>query len=368
MLAIALLLAQLPGQAPEVEIAFVAEAATSGLPAISWLCGTVLPTRPEWPSDLQPGSSFVVRLGSAGLRIAANSVALPDDTLAAGSMTMDTGRRALFSCLMDGSEDWFVDRETPVPPGLAAVIHAVRGMELDRAHTIDLAVAVGHLLGATVTGDSDRDTLQLGAALCGHVTWQAWHNEQHLRVRGRSDGGLFLPAILVALASTNGNGAPSALPLRAFIGRDGDREEAVRQMARPGNATDLTALHAMLYGDDELRLTAIDTLTRLGEADELPRIVNAAAPALPLTTVAAMDAVTTLWGTASEATRRATKAALARSSAPALRALDPEAIGSPSGATVPGLTSRPLLLWLLALAAGLFTFWLRERARLSAFV
>ena len=45
------------------------------------------------------------------------------------------------------------------------------------------------------------------------------------------------------------------MPLRAFSRRDGEREEAVRQMAR-SELGDREALRSMLFGADELRLTA----------------------------------------------------------------------------------------------------------------
>lgn len=357
-----------PAQGPRVELAFGAGAAASSLPAIAWLCGTVLPLRSEWPDSLPPETSFVVSIDDDGISIAANEVALPGDALIAGSVTFGNGLRALCACTADGAEDWYVARKAPFRAQYRRLLHALHALDLDRAHSIDLSVAVGHKLGATASGDLDRETIQLGAALCGVVTWQAWHDEEYLRVRGRSDGGLLLPAVMLLLADKLGNGTTDSLPLRAFVTRDGDREEAVRQMSRFGDRADRQALVAMLHGADELRLTAIDSLVRIGATDELPRIVGAASPTLPLATTAAVDAVATLWRDASEATRQQTRAALAASSAPELRALDLTTFTPPPAAETDTPLAWKLLMWLLVMGAGLFTFWLRERSRLGSCV
>ncbi|MCA8949039.1 MAG: hypothetical protein KDE27_06020, partial [Planctomycetes bacterium] len=351
-------------RATKVEVAFAADAALSGLPAIQWLCGTLLPMRDEWPSGLRNDQSFVVTLAAGGLAIAPNSVPLPDGALYAGSIEYAPGKRVLCTCAPDGTEDWFVPKDVRPPRSWLALLQLLRALECDRFRTVDLGVAVGHLLGGTAVGDAGRDSIQIGASLCADVTWKAWWNSEYLRVRGRSDGGLLLPATLLVLARERGNGAPTPLPMRAFIARDGDREEAVRQMARGERSDDRVALLAMLHGNDELRLTAIDSLVRLGAAADLPRIVAAASPELPLTTVAAADAVEALWPRASEATRSKTRSALAASSTAALRNLDPNRIREPLRGPIPGITEHwRILVGLFLLATCLFGLWLRERAR-----
>ena len=183
--ALAFAAAPLLAQGHRVDVAFAPWAATSDLPALSWLCHTVLPQRPEWPDDLPPSSSFVVHLDGDGLTLAPNEVSLPEGSLAAGSFDLGDGVHVLCVCMMDGTEDWYVPLDAGVPLRFARALHALRATDVDRAHTIDLAVAVGHFLGATATGDTLRETIQLGAALCGEVTWQAWRNDQYVRVRGQ---------------------------------------------------------------------------------------------------------------------------------------------------------------------------------------
>ena len=68
----AMLATRAPAQGPRVELAFGAGAAASSLPAIAWLCGTVLPLRSEWPDSLPPETSFVVSIDDDGISIAAN--------------------------------------------------------------------------------------------------------------------------------------------------------------------------------------------------------------------------------------------------------------------------------------------------------
>lgn len=369
LLAVAGIGAGIGAQSPRVEVAFAADAATSGLPAVAWLAGTVLPMRDEWPRDLAADQSFVVRLSPAGLSIAPNGVPLPAGALAAGSVEYATGRRALCTCRRDGTEDWYVPRDFSPPVAWLKLARLLRALDVERAHTVDLSVAVGHLLGPTAPGDADREALQLGATLCGEVTWQSWWNTEHLRVRGRSEGGLLLPAVLLVLARHLGNGAAAPLPIRAFAARHGDREEAVRQMSRGDKSDQRVALLAMLHGDDELRLTAIDSLVRLGSVDDLPRIVEAANPSLPLTTIAAADAVAALWHDASSSTKERTREALAASPTSALRNLDPGRIPEKPRGPVTAVTQHwRLLIALFVLAAGLFCLWLRERARAVAFL
>jgi len=353
-----------------VEIAFAEGASTSGLPAMVWLCGSMLPARSEWPGSLQTDKSFAVRLDNDGLDIGANSVALPAGTLAAGSVKMGNNALALFTCEWDGTEDWYVPRNATIPAYQVKLLYSLHGADLTRMHTIDVAVAIGHLLGATSHGDTELEALQLGGALCGPVTWQAWYDEDYLRVRGRSDGGLLLPAVLLTLAKARGNGTIEPLPLRAFISRDGQRDEAVRQMSRGDRITDRDTLLAMLHGDDELRLTSIDSLVRLNATETLPRIIAAAAPSLPLTTLAATDAVKAMWHDATATTRERTRAALQTSPSLALRDLDLDAIQAaapPPDISRPSLNTADLLFWLFVLFASLYALWLRERARLTSY-
>lgn len=358
------LAAALPAQAPKGQVAFAAGAATSTLSGISWLCSAYLPSLPQWPQGLGPDQSIAVRIDDTGLHIGANAVELPVGTIAVGSFDLPGGVRAFCSCSTDGAEDWYVPENAVPPPSWGVIVDLLRARDIDRAHTIDLAVVVGHLLGPIADGDGR--SLQIGAALCGDVTWQAWRSDGHVRVRGRSDGGLTIPAALLLAAADIGGTDGPGLPMRAFAARDGDRAEALRQLSRAPLAASRETLLAMLHGNDELRLTAIDSLVRLHAVADLPRIVAAATPSLPLTTTAACDAVAALWADATQADRDRTQMALAQSPVAELRAITPRGTGQPgpdgSVYEVPWRVFGALLL----LGFALFPFWLRERARANA--
>jgi hypothetical protein len=358
----ALLLVFLPGALPaqtRLEIAFAAGAASHGPPALAWLCGTLLPDRPEWPADLDHGASFVVRLDGDGLAIAPNAVRLPAGAVAVGAIDLGAAQRVLTCCGRDGTEDWFVPAATPLPPRDREILHELRCDQLGRCHTIDCAATIGHRLGASAD-EPEIDSLQLAAALCGEVTWRVWSTPAQLRVRGRSDGGLLLPALLLALADRRGNGTTDALPLCAYVARDGERGEAVRQLAR-AEVTDRPALHSMLHGGDELRLCAIDSLVRLGASEELPRIVAAASTDMPLASLAAADAIAALWPSSTATTRQRTRVALAASPIAQLRRLSLAHGDGAAPAAAAGQQQPGLLLLLLVTAIGLGGFWLRAR-------
>src|SRR5690606_24523422 len=118
--------------------------------------------------------------------------------------------------------------------------------------------------------------LRLGPALCGDATWMAFHRDEHWHVFGRSDGGLIMPLVLLAISIADGAGELSSLSLRAFAARDADQAEAARQLGRTDRAIDTATLRALLRADDSVRLTAIEALVRHGAARELPAIVKAA--------------------------------------------------------------------------------------------
>ncbi len=356
----------LPAQAPpRLSVAFAATAATSGPPALAWLCGTWLPQRREWPPGLPPGAAIVLTLTGDTLQIEASDVPVPAGAIAAGTLELGTGLHGSVACAADGTEDWYLTKTAAVPTAWLDLLRRLEADVVDRPRTIDAAVLTGHLAGAAVEGDPRAELLQLGAALCGQVTWLAWRTDTHLRVRGRSDGGLLLPALLALYAGEHSRTRPS-LPLRAFCARDGDRAEAARRLVRTDAAAAAPTLRALLHGDDELRLSAIDTLVRLGACDELPNIVAAASPAMPWATVAAVDAVHALWADADATSRQRTRAALLRSSSPALRRIDTRLLSpDPPGPRADDGSVRARLL-LAMLMSGLlaYGFWLRERTRL----
>ncbi len=350
---------------PTVHAAFAAMAKSMAVPGIAWLCGDHLPSRPEWPPALDAAQPFTLVLSGRGVTIRATEVALPIGVVAAGSCAFEEGPALLWSCASDGTEDWYVPLGFTAPAAWTQLLDALDAEVLDTARTIDLPVVVGHLAGACIDGDP-RAAFAVGAALCGNVTWLAWKTKDHLRVRGRSGGGLSLPFALLLLASSDRN-PPHALSLRAFAARDDDRAEAARQLSRADDTWSVTALRALLHAEDAVRLAAIDALVRRRANDELPRIVAAAGPSTPWAALAAAEALRELWPDASPAVRQHTRVALAKSDSITLRGIDPNTLsrtpGTAAGDVDVGARMRALLVLGLA-AVGLYGLWARERARL----
>jgi len=353
---------------PTVRVAFRAGAADAGATGIAWLCDTYLPSRPEWPADLPAGAAFLATLSKAGLRIEATQIPLPEGTLAAGSLQLGDGPLAFGACTEDGIEDWYVPRSMQLPTTWLSALRELDADLLAQPRTLDAAALSGHLTGPAPDGDPNRSLAQLGA-MCGEVTFTAWHAGDHLRVRGRSDGGLLLPALLIATLQKARPVGLAAVSLRAFAARDGDRTEAARQLVGTEPQLAKKTLRALLLGNDELRLTAIDTLVRRRASEELPRIVGAAIPAMPLASAAAADALRSLWIEASPAVRQQTRAALARCQVMDLRRLDTDSLatrilpGAPEHEETPDAYARWLLALLLC-GIALYGLWLRERTRL----
>ncbi len=357
----------------ELRAAVADRASRARVPAIDWLCGTALRARPEWPSDLDADDPFTIVWTARGMEFSATRVTLPDGLVATGSCSIGGGTPMVWSCTTDGVEDWFVPPDFAAPPQVRTVLAALDADALDEPRMLDASVLIGHAAGVAVDGDPRAEMLRVGGALCGQVAWKAWRTPSHVRVRGRSDGGLVLPALLLAIAN---DGAPSTtgpLSLRAFAARDGDRAEAARQSSRRETPQSIATLRALLRADDATALAAIDALVRLRAADELPRIVAAARPDAPWASLAAADALRELWGLASPSVRANTKRAQADCRAIEVRSIDLDRLTA--GVPVPGIEpdgpddgssrGRALLL-LTAFAIGLHGLWMRERARLRA--
>ncbi|MBL9077846.1 MAG: hypothetical protein JNL08_10100 [Planctomycetes bacterium] len=349
-----------------------AAAARSGVPGIAWWCRT-LPQRADWPAARDPALPFAVQIGADGLRVLGDGLPLPRDVVAAGTVALGGSEVLWFACRSDGSEDWWLGLDTAAPAAWREQLRALGADVLDEPRQLDAAVVTGHLAGALAEGDPRAELLRLGAAACGQVAWNAWRTPTHLRVRGRSEGGLLLPAALLWLAHDGGHRTVPPLALRAFAARDGDRAEAARQSVRaPGPGTE-AALLALLHADDQVAFAAVDALRRLGASAALPQIVGAAGPEAPWTSLAAADALRALWQNADPAVQRSTRAAVQRCASVAVRAVDLDAIAGaavsprPAEAAADAAAARLRLLVVLALTAiGLHGLWLRERSRRNA--
>jgi hypothetical protein len=365
------LLAPLAAQdEPRLHVAFGARPARLTVPAIEWLCHDHLPKRPEWPTSLAADEAFALTLSPRGIVVSATPVTLPADVVAAGSCSIGAGRPMVFRCGTDGTEDWYVPLDFALPDAWRTMLRALQADLLDEPRLLDATVVVGHLAGAMVDGDPRGELLRLGSSLCGQVAWTTWTTPTHVRVRGKSDGGLSLPAVFLALAAGAHPAPETALALRAFAGRDGDRAEAARQLARTPGERATATLRALLHADDTTALAAIDTLVRSGCTDELPRIVAAAKPQSPWASLAAADALRELWVFADPVVRARTRKAVAGSQSMAVRQVDldrlPTRVATPSTAAAPddGAGRLRALLLLGIFAVGLHGLWARERARL----
>ncbi|MBL8730329.1 MAG: hypothetical protein JNM25_18065 [Planctomycetes bacterium] len=369
----ALTVAALPAQAlPTVQATFASGAQRAAVPGIDWFCARHLARRGEWPRGRDPSLPFAVRLGPDGITVLGDGVALPPGVVAAGACDV-AGKQWLWSCRSDGTEDWFVPPDATLPAPWRAVLRELQADVLDEPRSLDAAVVIGHLAGTLVEGDPRAELLQLGASSCGEVTWTAWSTPTHLRVRGRSDGGLLLPAALLLVALADPVGKTSPLALRAFAARDGDRAEAARQCVRAPGPKTVRALSALLQAEDQVAFAAVDALRRLGATEALPQIVAAARPEAPWTSLAAADTLRALWASAPTATRQATRAAVARSDSVPVRSVDLDALvpgnvsPRPAERAADAAAARVRTIVVLALLAiGLYGLWSRERARLRA--
>lgn len=363
--------AQLPGVPFEFH-AVVAPAAQRGaVPAIAWFAEHWLPAHGTKTPGVALARTFALHGSASGLVVATTNTDPGKDIVAAGSCRLGDGAPLLWQCRTDGTEDWFVPADFPLPTAWLSRLRALDADVLGQPRTLATAVLAGHLAGGLAEGDPRAELLRLCASECGDLTWLAWHDGTQLRVRGRSEGGLLLPALLLLLAD-DGRSRDDGLVLRAFAARDHERDEAARQLGLSPSQNSVATLRAMLHGDDTTRLCAIDALTRRGAAEELPAIVAAADETAPLATMAATDALRSLWVDASPVARQRTRAAIAQSASLDLRRIDLDALPRrvPAPATpAPTATADPstiALVWLSLTAFGLLGLWLRERHRARA--
>ena len=379
LLALLLGTALLRGQQASLHAGLAADPDGSGPAALVWLRREYLPALATWPHGRDPLAAVVVHW--RGQEFTFDE--LPGTGAggyAQGEFCLPGADSVLFSCGTDGVEDWFVPANC-TPSGRPAQLVRALGIRTGApARTIDIAAMCGNLGGSLPADDPRLQWIGLGAANCGELTFTCWQVGDRLRVRGRSGGGLLLPAFL-AFAATLPPGADASArwatvpdddtarwSLRAFAGRDSDRAEATRQLAAASDPRARTTLRLLLRADASTRTAAMDGLVRLQAAEQLPRILAAADPALPDTVAMAGEAVTELWPELPLALRGQVRAALENHPAEALRQLDPDRDSRNAGSDPVGVQALPnrWLLPLLATGAGLLGLWLRERQRLRA--
>ncbi|MFN9276924.1 MAG: hypothetical protein ACK6D2_14480 [Planctomycetota bacterium] len=369
-LAATALVAAAPAQSPPpfaFEVAIAPAPQRTAAPAVAWLCETWLPRHPSWPKGRDGRDGLRLAVTTDGLTVRPLGAPLDASTVALGACTSG-GSTARFALGVDGAEDWFVPTDFAPPTPWRDLLTQLDGIAVDRPRTLDTVVVVGHLAGGLADADPRSELLQLGGSLCGDVTWLAWRTPEWLRVRGRSGGGLAMPAGLMLLAAASGH-ATDGLALRAFASRDADRAEAARQMLRRDDDTVRAPLRAALRADDTTRLAAIDTLVRRRSTADLAAIIAAADDDAPWATLAATVAVRALWPHATPGERERARAPLARSPSPLLRAIDPATLaaerrGAAAGADPVAPPAARALIWLSRCAMLRTGLWARARAKL----
>lgn len=369
-----------------VQLALAPDGGGGAPPAMAWLRNDVLRRRPEWPKGVAAEAAIAFRWTPDELRIWRSQVVLPEGVAMVGEFAIPGRGPIRVACEQDGTEEWTVPGDGALPERLRSLGDLLGVTRTKTPSTLDLAAAIGNLAGPAAVGDPFRDTLQQGATACGEVTWSTWSRHGEVGVRGRSDGGLLLPAGLLLLA-TLGDGAiddafwrtpPTTFverwSLRAYTRRDGDRAEATRQLVRSDAGPDRETLLDMLHADEGSRLAAIDALVRRGDQDTLPAIVRAADGSSDLVTGAALDAMESLWPRATANTRVSTRKAVQlcpvvslQERLAAMPADAPPAPRADPGSAESGHAWRiRLLVGLLILAVCLHGLWRRECARLVA--
>jgi hypothetical protein len=354
-----------PEPAIELHIAVAAAPQRGALPALAWFCDRWLFEAPFWPQERDRRLAFHLRWTAAGVTIGDVPHELDERTAVAGSLVIGATPPVQLHCSTAGIEDWYVPAGLTLPERWRHRLDELEAWVLDSPRTLATPIVIGHLAGALAADDPYGHMLRGASASCGDVTWSAWTEPGRVRVRGRSDGGLVLPAALFALAVQQGP-APHRHSLRAFAAADGDRAEAARQLGRGTEPVAESTLRALLHGDDRTRLVAIDALVRRGAVTQLPAIVAAGTADSPWAALAARDAIVALWPVASAEVRQRTRVALARSTCVELRSLDVERlpIATPTPSQPPSVAPQPVraLCWLACTAIGLLGWWLRERA------
>lgn len=367
---------------PQLIAAIADSSHRDNVPAIQWLCQECLPKLPQWPTDLDPSDAFSISLSATNLRIQKTEVEVPVGSVAIGNWSFSTNSNApqiAFSCDENGREQWIIPDGFELPSRWRSILNTLHANDLDTPRTLSIPVIIGHLAGGLLDNDPRSALLRLGPSLCGDATWIAWYANSKTHVCGRSDGGLVLPLTFLWLAFADGVGELPSLSLRAFASRDADQAEAARQMGRGDRDLQIRTLRALLHAEDEVRLTAIESLVRHGAADELPAIICAAGKRNPLATIAARDAVFRLWPTATFSERSEARTALKQSQVGVLSELDfedlatdrsqqvvaPFAHTTSSAKWINEPRTRTMLI-LLCTSVGLLILWLRERARIVA--
>lgn len=350
--------------AGRLQLQFAAGATRAGPPAIRVLGAELLPHEPGWPPQLRPELGFVATFTGSGWQFRDCRPTLPPGAVVSIALWLAEDQRpAVGSCDADGLEDWFLPPTWSTVGAVGAWFEALLPTR-DQPFTYDIATLVGLGLGPTLDGSRERAWLE-AAAQCGDLCAMAWHTGDCLRVRGRSGGGLLVPAWLWWRCGAPANPRAATNSLRGYAARDLERAAAARAGADPGLAGQGPLLRALLHADEATRLGAIDSLVRRGDPQALVAMAEAVDADQPLIAQATCEAIRELWPMAPPAVRAQLQRELGQNRLAALNTLAAQlaraaTTDEPDGTPDPGLRARGLLA-LGCLAVGIYGLWLRER-------
>lgn len=287
-------------QAPtlRVEAVLAADAARKGPAAWTFVREFVLPQVVGDPSGVPPVAEAIrVRLDDQGNLEVQPDVLREDLDGAYARFRLFVGSEAKAegSCAFDGTERWNLDEPLADLPALLDRLVALVGPSVRNGWLeVDVSTAVGNLMTAATTADALSEAMTLGAFECG--TLGLFARTAHggtLRVVGKSDGGLTLPAVLTALAIAQGGPGPGGPGtgdrdelerhlLLAASAHAAERDEALRQLSRFDDASARDALTRNLLDDGPARTIAVHGLARDRRAlDPLLRAAEAGDPLAP---------------------------------------------------------------------------------------
>lgn len=359
----ALLAQQAQPSHPEFRLLLAADPQAAGPQGLVWFRTRFLTSQPNWPAGTDPLGPLLVEASEQGLTTA--RMESGDERLyLAGELQLDGAHRMLVACTSDGTEDWFVPAQASLPALAEHIVQTLGAAPEAHLRTLDLAAACGLLAKGMVEHDPLMPLVTLGAAHCGDVTWAWWRNPRELRVRGKSNGGLLLPALALHAAST-ANTKPrtgtaealhASLQLQALAGRDPSRNESIRQLVRSVPALSTEDLGSLLHTEGTTKHYAMDALSRMGDPTHLPTILAAMDPVDPVATSLAASALHELLPSAP----REVQATVARQLQDMPQPLrDGLLQNEPATWQVRAAVALSLLL------LGLFGFWMRERMRMQ---
>ena len=365
----------LPAQGPRLEARLAADPSRTGPPAWTW--ARELAARTLGGID-DPFDALLVGIDADGdIAVGVDPDAVDGAPYLRFELRVGDRTPVAGECDRQGHARWQV-REGVVLADLPGPVRAICSRFGYEARTgwltLDLSTAVGNLMAAATDGDAISEALTIGASECGSVAVLARRGDDgSLAIEGNSEGGLLLPALLIALADRQSGrvAARTAPPLADDLERwllvaasavREEQEEAARQLGRFRDPRAVRALERLLRGEGLVRLIAMHGLVRQGATTSLGAIVAAADPRQPGTVSLAAQAV---WSLAPESVRREMLGSVPASTGPTGTGLASTSVRSPAPDLLGALWATCGAL-ALGSAGGLLFAARRRRAALAA--